>query len=368
MITLNRGVWGAKSFDTPAEFSDYLEQYWTLYSQLFPYMVYLGNWRHHLDGARNMYIAHSQNPEQPQHLQNAISSADQLFANGAPPPHDSEEAQLIQQYSSDPQLAAAIAENLASGARPSSSQMGALIAAAFKYPRLTGKDGFTFAKSTAELTRRLEAAVSNADTHNKQFLKNSQLSLEKAHTEHELKQKEIEDKAVTQRDAFDDQWEQLKKRYDSDLSFRAPLTYWNRQKDSHTAAARTAKDQFRGVSVFATLVAICLLGTLWTTGLSRSGDLPITIWVLSGAVLALAFWVIRLFSRLFLSREHLARDAEERVTMIETYLALIEYGRVKDDDLKFVLASIFRPTEDGLVKDDALPSPLLDLFQQGRKS
>jgi hypothetical protein len=368
MITLDRGPWGSKSFDTAAEFSDYLERYWTFYSQILPHMAPFGNWRHHLDTARGNSAAHLQNPEQLQYLPNAISGANQLFANGAPPPHDSVEAQLIQQYSFDPQLAAAIAENLASGVRPNSGQMGVLIAAAFKYPKLTGKDGFTFAKSTGELTRRLDAAVSNADTHNKQFLENSQLSLKNAHTEHELKQQEIEDKAVTQRNEFADQWEQLKKRYDSDLSFRAPLTYWNRQKDNHTTAARIAKDQFRGVSVFATLVAVVLLGTLWTTGLSRPGDLPITIWVLSGAVLALAFWAIRLFSRLFLSREHLARDAEERVTMIETYLALIEHGRVKDDDLKFVLASIFRPTEDGLVKDDSLPSPLLDLFQQGRKS
>ncbi len=48
--------------------------------------------------------------------------------------------------------------------------------------------------------------------------------------------------------------------------------------------------------------------------------------------------------------------------MITTYLALInEGGAATDKERALVLAPLFRPTEDGLVKDDG--APFLDIIK-----
>ena len=152
------------------------------------------------------------------------------------------------------------------------------------------------------------------------------------------------------------------------MSMQAPRTYWNNQLESHRDAARKAKNTFLGVSIFVTILVIGLVSRLWyLTGGFTPSEVPLGMWVVTGALLGLGFWVVRLFSRLYLSREHLTRDAEERVTMIETYLSLLERDHVSKEELRFVLAAIFRPTEDGLVKDDGLPTPLLELFQTAKK-
>jgi hypothetical protein len=45
--------------------------------------------------------------------------------------------------------------------------------------------------------------------------------------------------------------------------------------------------------------------------------------------------------------------------MIESYLALSKTGTVEDKRRELVLAAIFRPTQDGIVKDDAASDPTL---------
>jgi hypothetical protein len=59
--------------------------------------------------------------------------------------------------------------------------------------------------------------------------------------------------------------------------------------------------------------------------------------------------------RLFLSEHHLAINAEERATMALTYLALTADEKADEKERALVLASLFRPTADGIVKDDAAP-------------
>lgn len=56
-----------------------------------------------------------------------------------------------------------------------------------------------------------------------------------------------------------------------------------------------------------------------------------------------------------MSEHHLAIDAEERATMVLTYLALMERGAAEDKDRALILAPLFRLTSNGIVKDDAAP-------------
>lgn len=72
-------------------------------------------------------------------------------------------------------------------------------------------------------------------------------------------------------------------------------------------------------------------------------------------VLTILFWVGRVLVRLYLSEHHLAIDARFRSTMTETYLALINESAATEAERNIVLTAIFRPTTDGIVKDDAAP-------------
>ena len=78
---------------------------------------------------------------------------------------------------------------------------------------------------------------------------------------------------------------------------------------------------------------------------------------------SLGIWLIRILVRIFLSHLHLTNDAYERVTMITTYLAMLKSGHaLKDEDKQLILQVIFRPSISGLIKDEAAPPTIIDVF------
>ncbi|MGB0960825.1 MAG: DUF6161 domain-containing protein, partial [Halocynthiibacter sp.] len=70
-------------------------------------------------------------------------------------------------------------------------------------------------------------------------------------------------------------------------------------------------------------------------------------------VTSLLLWSIRLQYRTYLSERHLAMDASEKKAFTESYLALRGDENVSAESEAIVLASLFRPTQDGIIKDDA---------------
>jgi len=81
------------------------------------------------------------------------------------------------------------------------------------------------------------------------------------------------------------------------------------------------------------------------------------------------FWVSRIFVRLWLSEVHLGMDAQERVVMVQSYLALKNDSHVSDEDRALILTPLFRPTQDGIVKDDAAADPsLMGILSNVRKN
>lgn len=83
-----------------------------------------------------------------------------------------------------------------------------------------------------------------------------------------------------------------------------------------------------------------------------------------GSILLLAtlsFWFIRIVVRIFLSHIHLENDAAERVTMAKTYLALNKDAAFASQaNLGTVIAALFTPTGDGIVKDEGLPPSAME--------
>jgi hypothetical protein len=76
-----------------------------------------------------------------------------------------------------------------------------------------------------------------------------------------------------------------------------------------------------------------------------------------GLVVAL----VRVPLRLAMSELHLKNDADERVTMVNTYLALRAGEHATTEHMQIVLERLFRPGVDGIVKDDLGPVTASDV-------
>jgi hypothetical protein len=76
---------------------------------------------------------------------------------------------------------------------------------------------------------------------------------------------------------------------------------------------------------------------------------------------------MKIIIKIALSNYHLYIDATERVTMIKTYLALLEEGTgYEKNDKKVMLNNIFRPTNHGIIKDETSVT-VADIISSFRK-
>lgn len=148
--------------------------------------------------------------------------------------------------------------------------------------------------------------------------------------------------------------------YHEFMKLKAPVEYWTSKKNDHQtreAAARRKLYAYFPVTIILLVIAFALAGYfLLTHPDTQASKAPVALYVVvSGGLLLLttmAFWVGRLLTKLYLSEHHLRNDAEERAVMTTTYLALLGDGGAAESDRQLVLAALFRPTPDGIVRDD----------------
>jgi hypothetical protein len=154
----------------------------------------------------------------------------------------------------------------------------------------------------------------------------------------------------------------LQKTYSEAMALRAPVDYWNDRKLRHDKRSRiTGLFAFGSMAVLAASVGVIAYWVL--SNLTPDGKPEAWRVAVIGLVGVLGVWAVRLIVRLFLSNAHLATDADERVTMVKTYLALMEADKLpSDDDKKLILQALFRPASDGMVKDEGLPHPALEFL------
>lgn len=74
------------------------------------------------------------------------------------------------------------------------------------------------------------------------------------------------------------------------------------------------------------------------------------------ALFTLLVWGLRVLIRSMMSEDHLSTDASARSALAHTYLALIKEQAATDNDRAIILAALFAPVSDGLVKDDGMPA------------
>lgn len=192
-----------------------------------------------------------------------------------------------------------------------------------------------------------------------------------------------------QRDDTQAELDRLKETYDKHMALAAPVEYWDAKRKKHRlwsgvsfgaivvgmgAAAYFLHTELQSVgqavtaSKAAAAASAAKAQVAGSTTIQALAD-SATTWHLGSFILlaTLSFWFIRLLVRIFLSNLHLENDAAERVTMAKTYLALIRNDDLpKGDNISTVLAALFRPTGDGIVKDEGVPPSTLEWFTKLR--
>lgn len=149
-------------------------------------------------------------------------------------------------------------------------------------------------------------------------------------------------------------------KYKEFMKLKAPVEYWQLKADQHknreSLARRLLIIYFPATILFAGLIFYKIANFLLNSPKLQDLDVPIALYVVvSGGLVilsTLAFWIGRLLTKLYLSEHHLRNDAEERAVMTTTYLALTNDGEAADADRQIVLNALFRPTPDGIVKDE----------------
>ena len=169
--------------------------------------------------------------------------------------------------------------------------------------------------------------------------------------------------------------EDIKTRFEEYMVLKSPTDYW---KGKRTAHSESKGKRLRGIVVGGGIgiVVALLIPALFVYSimpsmsdvLQRAGH--DASWALYGfgffyvTLMTAVFWLLRVLTKLYLSDHHLEIDADERITMIQTYHALLAENAVSSDERLTVLNGIFRHTEDGVVKDDGIDPGIAGLLSR----
>jgi hypothetical protein len=197
--------------------------------------------------------------------------------------------------------------------------------------------------------------------------------------------KSLERGVSTQDEAFTkfvanttDEWEALRATFETQLAIEAPVKYWVDKATEHKASYDRLKNWpmiIGGAGILA--IGVLLVGASaainalldWFLNMPNiSIDPNSTLFTriagykiaALGGISLFAFtmyiWAIRFVMRLMMTEHHLSIDASARSTMANTYLALSKSNTVSDNEKAIVLAALFKPVTDGIVRDDSLPA------------
>jgi len=170
------------------------------------------------------------------------------------------------------------------------------------------------------------------------------------------------------------EFRRLQDLFATQLRLRAPVKLWEGRENTHSANSNAALLRLfmfgaltAGVAVFVPGFAGDYIAASFfeivcspMRGVGEeslncerffSAKGPLTV---AGLLLAMSIltWITRLQYRIHLSERHLALDASEKKAFAETYLAMKEGEDVGQANEAIVLASLFRPTQDGIIRDD----------------
>lgn len=151
--------------------------------------------------------------------------------------------------------------------------------------------------------------------------------------------------------------EALESTYKEKLALMAPVDYWKSKARRHQDAefwARLFVILFFAISTPATVAMFGFAAWYLLRFPTENHHAGLYIIVSAGLATStgIILWAGRLLTKLYLSQHHLRQDAEERAVMTTTYLALTSEKAADDADRSIILNALFRPTSDGIIKED----------------
>ncbi len=157
----------------------------------------------------------------------------------------------------------------------------------------------------------------------------------------------------------------FKNSYQAEIALKEPVTFWTNKATSHANSARSYGIAALVVAIVAGVAAVSCLPGILKAG--QSAVVPYYGIAVAVAVSTLTLWLLRVLVRNYLAQNHLKTDADERVAMVKTYLALMESGKAPTESLGPVLSALFRPATDGLVKSDSMPLSVAEILTRSSK-
>ena len=138
--------------------------------------------------------------------------------------------------------------------------------------------------------------------------------------------------------------------YREQMKLRAAVKYWEDKGTKHKTDLEKSRRNLIGFALVGSVVLVVGLFYLTISAadivLKSSLDATNTAIYLKfaaiGAVITtIAFWIGRILLRIYLSDRHLLSDAEERIAMVMTYLALSNEGKIEPSDRALILTPLF---------------------------
>lgn len=163
-----------------------------------------------------------------------------------------------------------------------------------------------------------------------------------------------------------DTYQSAKDSYEEDLKLHATRKYWQRKRSTHRKQLKTLSISFL-ISLIITILTVTIgffyFDPITETIVNNKKQIIINYNKMGLLLLisSIGIWISRLLLKVLLSNLHLQEEAREKETMIISYLALMKEGGLDKDDRVVILDAIFRPSSNGIIKDDTNVT-LLDIM------
>jgi len=172
-----------------------------------------------------------------------------------------------------------------------------------------------------------------------------------------------------------DENKEMQDKFLEQMRYRAPVKLWEDRQKHHKDNSDKAISHFYIFCGLFSVLAIVYIYILISQGsnlfacntqtnsfFSPCNVKIFTQFLVTTFITSMAIWFLKFKMKVHLSERHLALDAQERKAFAETFLALKEDRLVGAEQEAVVLQSLFRPTQDGIIKDDnalGMPSDIL---------
>jgi Family of unknown function (DUF6161) len=153
--------------------------------------------------------------------------------------------------------------------------------------------------------------------------------------------------------------EKIRASFREEMNLRAPREYWAAKRLRHRTSSTVWAVTF-GIFCAVSIAAAVLAGIYAANLMAKNdaGGFRAADWILLGVPTLIALWVLRFIHRQATAHLALMADADERVTMVETYLALQTEGKIDQIERPLVLQPLFRPV--GVTGDDGVTKSIVD--------